>query len=60
MMNNMEQNHVSGLLYQRNEIRHQIDDESHSQSDLEELEIDSQDGGHLRESEQQMIQAMEN
>ena len=41
MMNNMEQNHVSGLLYQRNEIRHQIDDESHSQSDLEELEIDS-------------------
>ena len=60
MMNNMEQNHVSGLLYQKNEIRHQIDDESQSHSDLEELEIDSQDGGHLRESEQQMIQAMEN
>ena len=50
MLNNMEQNHVSGLLYQKNEIRHQIDDESHS--DLDELEIDSQDGGHLRESEQ--------
>ena len=51
---------MSGLLYQRNEIHHQIDDESRSHSDFEELENDSDGAGHLRESENQMIEAMEN